>query len=148
MKVNENGPSHMTKMAAKTIMVKMFRNLLQNWETRNLSLLNLIYFLNKKSKTELSSVVYWHALIFLYSEILLILLIFIPRHTKSSGVLCYTLRTLSVRPSISRLSVRANIWGLGASLSMIMRFIPLRIHWVALKPIFCLRFRGYFSMGV
>ena len=31
---------------------------------------------------------------------------------------------------------RANIWGLGASLSMIMRFIPLRIHWVALKPIF------------
>ena len=42
---------------------------------------------------------------------------------------------------------RANIWGLGASLSMIMRFIPLRIHWVALKPIFCLRFRGYFSMG-
>ena len=32
---------------------------------------------------------------------------------------------------------RANIRGLGASLSMIMRFIPLRIHWVALKPIFC-----------
>ena len=29
-----------------------------------------------------------------------------------------------------------------------IRFIPLKIHWVALKPIFCLRFRGYFSMGV
>ena len=25
---------------------------------------------------------------------------FIPRHTKSGGVLCYTLRTLSVRPSV------------------------------------------------
>ena len=30
-----------------------------------------------------------------------------------------------------------------------IRFIPLRIHKVALKPIFCLRFRGcYLSMGV
>ena len=27
-------------------------------------------------------------------------LIFIPRHTKSGGVLCYTLRTLSVCPSV------------------------------------------------
>ena len=62
--------------------------------------------------------------------------IVIPRHTKSGGVLCYTLRTLSVRPSVIRPSVRANIRGLGASLSMIMRFIPLRTHWVALKPIF------------
>ena len=30
-------------------------------------------------------------------------LIFIPGHTKSGGVLCYTLRTLSVRPSVSAL---------------------------------------------
>ena len=54
--------------------------------------------------------------------------IIIPRHTKSGGVLCYTLLILSVCPSIVRPSVRANIRGLGASLSMIMRFIPLRIH--------------------
>ena len=32
-------------------------------------------------------------------------LVFIPRHTKSGGVLCYTLRTLSVRPSSVRPSV-------------------------------------------
>ena len=33
----------------------------------------------------------------------------IPRHTKGSGVLCYTLWTLSVRPSIVRPSVRASV---------------------------------------
>ena len=34
--------------------------------------------------------------------------IFIPRHTKSGGVLCYTLRTLNVRPSSIHLSVSAS----------------------------------------
>ena len=29
-------------------------------------------------------------------------IVFIPRHTKSGGVLCYSLRTLSVRPSVVR----------------------------------------------
>ena len=69
--------------------------------------------------------------------------------------ICFSMGDLGVQVSVRlfvrlsvRLSVLANIWGLGASLSMIMRFILLRIHWVALKPIFCLRFRGYFSMGV
>ena len=78
----------------------------------------------------------------------LILQVIIPHHFLCGWVLCYTLWTLSVHPSVHQSSVRANILGLGASLSMIMRFIPLRIHWVAIKPIFCLRFRGYFSMGV
>ena len=38
--------------------------------------------------------------------------IFIPHHTKSGGVLCYTLRTLSVHPSVRpsvHLSVRSKI---------------------------------------
>ena len=60
---------------------------------------------------------------------------------------CFSMGDLGVQVSV-RPSVWANIWGLGASLSMIMLFILLRIHWVALKPIFCLRFRGYFSTGV
>ena len=75
-----------------------------------------------------------------------------PATRKWRGIMLYPPKFwVSVRPSVClsvRPSVRANIRGLGASLSMIMRFIPLRIHWVALKPIFCLRFRGYFSMGV
>ena len=29
-----------------------------------------------------------------------------------------------------------------------IRFAPLRIHYLALTPIFCLHFRGYLSMGV
>ena len=33
-------------------------------------------------------------------EIFLAYRLFIPRHTKSGRVLCYTLRTLSVRPSV------------------------------------------------
>ena len=60
---------------------------------------------------------------------------FMPRHQKVAGYYVIPSEILSVRPSVC-LSVRANIRGLGASLSMIMRFIPLRIHWVALKPIF------------
>ena len=35
-----------------------------------------------------------------------LMIFFIPRHTKSGRVLCYTLRTLSVRPSSARPSVR------------------------------------------
>ena len=66
---------------------------------------------------------------------------------KVAGYYVIPLPCLSVRPSV-HMSGLANIRGLGASLSMIMRFIPLRIHWIALKPIFCLRFRGYFSMAV
>ena len=31
---------------------------------------------------------------------------FIPHHTKSGGVLCYTLRTLSVRPSVCPSALR------------------------------------------
>ena len=35
--------------------------------------------------------------------------LFIPRHTKSGGVLCYTLRTVSVRPSIRPSSVHPSV---------------------------------------
>ena len=55
-----------------------------------------------------------------------------PATQKVAGYYVIPAKLLSVRLP----SVRANIRGLGASLSMFMRFIPLRIHWVALKPIF------------
>ena len=38
-----------------------------------------------------------------------VLCIFIPHHTKGGRVLCYTLRTLSVYPSVGRPSIRLSI---------------------------------------
>ena len=65
--------------------------------------------------------------------------IIIPRHTKSGGLLCYTLRTLSVRPSSVRLSVRPSVRPsvrLSVRLSVRPSVCPsaLRFHALTLVP--------------